>query len=137
MTIPGVKEVDDPDSGEFSEPGMISRLPDTDVILHLLKDRAGHHGIPGKRLFGDPVEDRAFPLREPRGPCLEHRRDCRTNRGFSIIVGDLPATIRLRSHDRCPDQIDPDPNILFVGSDTDDTLKDDLQYHPRRRYQKR
>lgn len=130
MPLPGPEEVDDPGIGEPPQPGMVGRLPDGDILLRLLKYSAGHHGIPGKRLFRKLVEERSLAGGE--GSCSggEHRRLHPRDYIQDIPPGDAAPSLFSRACCCGPNQIDPHPDIPGIGSQPCGEVEDAGRHHP-------
>jgi len=110
---------------------VIGRLPDGEVVLHLLEDRSSYHVGARHRQLRDPVEQRPLALREPRDPGPERRRPDRLRCCRHVGGCDPSVPILLRPEDRQPDEVDPDPDVLLAGGDSRDTVEEGLGDHPR------
>ena len=123
-------QVDDPGPREGIEVLVVGCLPDREILLCRLKDRPRGHIGPIMRSPGDPAGERPLARREPPGTVLERRRGDRPGCGRHIVGVNPPAAVFLRPEDGCPDEGDPDPDILLAGGDAGDAVEEDLRDHP-------
>ena len=130
VALPGLEEVDDPGVREPSQPGMVGRLADGEVVLHLLKDRPRHHIAPGKRLFREPVEECAFTGGERSGPGGKRRRPDGGDDVEDVLSGDAEAAVLLGPHGSRPEEGDPDPDVPLAGGHLRDKIEDRRRHHP-------